>query len=387
MTMQTWYFSENPYPYLPEPYPSKYEAVRITLPSQYYDPKIGAELYNRYFDEWQLADELGLNVMANEHHSTATCLNASVAVCTAVLARITRKARILVLGNPIANRCDPVRVAEEMAMIDNYSRGRLEVGFVRGVPYEVIATNNSPMRMVERMWEAHDLIVKAWTTHDGPFSWHGRYFEHRQVNVWPRPYQTPHPPVWITSTSTSHMQRIADRGYVVATFLTGVEQTKRVFDAYRDRRHALELPMSEDRLAYAALVYVGETDEAGLAGAEKLLWFLRANRVPMQFKNPPGYSSVESAVKIMRGAPYSVDRDASLEAYIDRGVVFAGNPDTVYRQIRQHYNAVGGYGQLLMMGQAGLLTHAETVSNLNLFATEVYPRLQQLTLGDAGVAA
>jgi alkanesulfonate monooxygenase SsuD/methylene tetrahydromethanopterin reductase-like flavin-dependent oxidoreductase (luciferase family) len=382
----TWYFSENPYPHLPEPYPSQYEAVRITLPSRYYDPKIGAELYHRYFDEWQLADELGLNVMTNEHHETATCLNPSVAVTTAVLARITKNARLLVLGNPIANRRDPVRVAEEMAMIDNYSRGRLEVGFVRGVPYESIATNNSAVRMVDRMWEAHDLIIKAWTSHDGPFSWKGRYFEHRQVNVWPRVYQSPHPPVWITSTSAGQIARIADRGYVVATFLTGIEQTKRVFDAYRERRRETGLPMAEDRLAYAALVYVGDTDEAGYAGAEKLLWFLRANRVPVQFKNPPGYASTPAAVKVLRGAAYSVDRSLPLEEYIERGIVFAGNPETVYRQLERHYHAVGGYHHLLMMGQAGHMGHDETTRGMRLFARDVYPRLKELSL-DASPAA
>ncbi len=88
-------------------------------------------------------------------------------------------------------------------MIDNYSQGRLEVGFVRGVPYEISAANASPVRTMDRLWEAHDLIVKAWTTHDAPFNWEGRYFNHRQVNVWPRPYQEPHPPVWIASTTAS----------------------------------------------------------------------------------------------------------------------------------------------------------------------------------------
>jgi alkanesulfonate monooxygenase SsuD/methylene tetrahydromethanopterin reductase-like flavin-dependent oxidoreductase (luciferase family) len=93
----------------------------------------------------------------------------------------------LILGNPIANRREPVRVAEEMAMVDVYSRGRLECGFVRGVPYEMSAGNHRPTRMMDRFWEAHDLIVKAWTSHDGPFNWEGKYFHHRQVNIWPRP--------------------------------------------------------------------------------------------------------------------------------------------------------------------------------------------------------
>jgi alkanesulfonate monooxygenase SsuD/methylene tetrahydromethanopterin reductase-like flavin-dependent oxidoreductase (luciferase family) len=148
---------------------------------------------HRFMDEWLIAEELGLEVMVNEHHQTATNLNPSAAVVMGALARETRTAQLLILGNPIANRREPVRVAEEMAMVDVYSRGRLECGFVRGVPYEMSAGNHRPTRMMERFWEAHDLIVKAWTSHDGPFNWEGKHFHHRQVNIWPRPYQEPHP--------------------------------------------------------------------------------------------------------------------------------------------------------------------------------------------------
>jgi alkanesulfonate monooxygenase SsuD/methylene tetrahydromethanopterin reductase-like flavin-dependent oxidoreductase (luciferase family) len=379
--MRTWYFSENAYPYLPDA--DTFDSIRVTLPNRYFDPKVGADLYHRYLDEWQLADELGLNVMVNEHHQTATNLNPSAAVVAATLARITKRARILILGNPIANRRDPVRVAEEMAMIDNYSRGRLDVGFVRGVPYELAAANSSPARMVERMWEAHDLILKAWTTHDGPFNWEGRFFHYRQVNIWPRPYQAPHPPVWITGTSTNNVLQVADNGHVIATFMTGFDQTKRIFDAYRARRASRHLPMNDDRLAYAALVYVGDTDEEGYAGAEKLLWYLRANKVPPQFKNPPGYLTPEGAAQMIRagdrsaGAHRGVQRNGSLSDFIAQGVVFAGNPDTVTAQIRRHYDHVGGYGHLLMMGQAGFLEHAETEAGIRRFATEVAPRISQ----------
>ena len=115
----------------------------------------------------------------------------------AALARLTRKARLLILGNPVANRRQPVRIAEEMAMVDILSKGRLECGFVRGVPYEVLPANSNPVRMNERQWEAMDLIVKAWTTHDGPVSHEGRFFHHRNINIWPRPYQQPHPPIWV----------------------------------------------------------------------------------------------------------------------------------------------------------------------------------------------
>ena len=374
--MRAWYFSENAYPYLPDR--ETYDSIRVSLPNRNYDPKVGAELYHRYLDEWQQAEDLGLELMLNEHHQTATNLNPSAAVVLGALSRITKKARLLVLGNPIGNRRDPVRVAEEMAMVDNYSRGRLEVGFVRGVPYELSPANSNPVRTAERLWEAHDLILKAWTTHDGPFNWEGRYFNYRQVNIWPRPYQQPRPPVWITASSTAQVDKVADNGHTVATFLTGFDGTKTIFDTYRKRRAALGEPMDEDRLAYAALVYTGDTDEAGFAGARKLMWYLTANKVAPQWKNPPGYASLKVAAALLRGASTAFDRSSTLEQSIEAGIVFAGNPDTVYRQIRRHYEHVGGYGNLLMMGQAGFLEHDETVRGMTSFANEVYPRLKEL---------
>ena len=163
--MYAWHFTEMPYPNHPDP--DTVPSVRVSLPSKHFDPKLGAELYNRYLDEHLLADDLGLNIMLNEHHQTATCLDVAAPLSGAILARQTTKARICILGNPMANRADPIRVAEEMAMIDVISKGRLDAGFVRGVPYEVFAANTNPTQTLERLWEGIDLCVKAWTTHDG----------------------------------------------------------------------------------------------------------------------------------------------------------------------------------------------------------------------------
>jgi alkanesulfonate monooxygenase SsuD/methylene tetrahydromethanopterin reductase-like flavin-dependent oxidoreductase (luciferase family) len=381
--MRVWQFTEMPYPYLPDA--STYDSVRITLPNSIYDPTVGADLYNRYLDEWLLADELGLDIMTNEHHSTPTCLDAACPLTLAILARQTKRARLLALGNPIANRRDPVRLAEEMAMVDNISRGRLECGFVRGVPTEILPANSNPARMSERMWEAHDLILKAWTTHDGPFNWEGRYFNYRYVNIWPRPYQQPHPPIWITSSTKDSIATVAEHGYVLGIFLTGHEDAKVFFDVYRE--HACEGARREDglvcpdRFAYLALACVGETDELGLQGVRKIMWYLQANKVAPQFRNPPGYAAIPAAVRAMRGGEVQARRpvhESPAEELIERGVIFAGNPDTVYEQIKRFSDNVGGLGNLMIMGQGGLLSHEETVSNLTLFANEVYPRLKEL---------
>jgi len=182
--MRVYQFTEQPY------YPVWNDhngSLRVNLPNRKLDPKIAGDLLHRYYDEWLLADELGLDIMVNEHHQTATCMSSTVIVTLAVLARQTKKARLLVLGYPIGHRPDPLRCAEELATIDVISRGRLDMGFIKGVPYEFPASNQNPVAVMDRFWEAHDFIIKAMTSHDEPFNWDGEYFHYRQLNIWPRP--------------------------------------------------------------------------------------------------------------------------------------------------------------------------------------------------------
>jgi alkanesulfonate monooxygenase SsuD/methylene tetrahydromethanopterin reductase-like flavin-dependent oxidoreductase (luciferase family) len=378
--VKAWHFSENAYPYLPpaESYPS----IRVTLPNGVYDPEKGAALYDRFLDEWLIAEEEGVEIMLNEHHQTATCVDPAAPIMLGALARLSKTARLLILGNPIANRRQPVRVAEEMALVDVMSRGRVEAGFVRGVPYEIAAANSNPVRMNERHWEALDLIVKAWTTHDGPFSHEGRFFHHRNVNIWPRPYQKPHPPIWISTTSASGAQAVGARGYIQATFLTGFDGTKQVFEGYRrgwrEAGRGNEVPI--DRLAYAALVYCAKSESEARAGAEKLLWYVKSNKVPAYFSNPPGYVPVAANVKMLRGAEHPLSafaKGANYDSAIAGGFMFAGTPDQVLAQIKKHYDHTGGWGHLLIMGQAGFLEHEDTVVGIRTFAREVYPRLKE----------
>jgi alkanesulfonate monooxygenase SsuD/methylene tetrahydromethanopterin reductase-like flavin-dependent oxidoreductase (luciferase family) len=380
--MRAWHFSENAYPYLPpaESYPS----IRVSLPNRIYDPVKGAALYDRYIDEWLIAEDEGVEIMLNEHHQTATCVDPAAPLMLAALARQSKKARLLILGNPIANRRQPVRVAEEMALVDVLSHGRLEAGFVRGVPYEILPANSNPVRMNERHWEALDLIVKAWTHHDGPFSFEGRFFHHRAINIWPRCYQQPHPPVWVSTTSPGGAAQVGAHGFVQATFLTGFDMTKRIYDSYRkgwrEAGRGQDVPIN--RLAYAALVYVGETEARARSGAEKLLWYVNSNKVPLHFSNPPGYVPVEMNIRLAKGAQNVVSahgtKQGTVDGAVEAGTMFAGTPDQVFQQIKKHWEHVGGYGHLLIMGQAGFLEHDDTVHGIRMFAREVYPRLKEL---------
>ncbi len=375
--MKIWHFSETAYPYLPPA--SEYELVRVDLPNRYYDPEKGAALFDRFIAEWQVAEDEGIQIMLNEHHQTPTCVDPAGPLLLTALARVTKKARLLILGNPIANRRQPVRVAEEMAFADILSHGRIEVGFVRGVPYEISPANSNPVYTNERHWEALDLIIKAWTTHDGPFSHEGRFFHARRINIWPRPYQQPHPPVWVSSTSPDGAARVGARGFIQATFLTGYRATKPIFEAYRrgwrDAGRSQDVPI--DRLAYAAFAFCADSEARAKAGAEELLWHIGINKIPLHFANPPGYTSIQAAAQGAKVGLSRYPKAPTVEAAVEQGIMFAGTPDQVLRQFEKFYDSVGGFGHLLVAGQSGFLNHEETVHGIKMLAREVLPKLKE----------
>ena len=393
--MKVYQFTEQPY------YPAWTEhsgSLRVNLLNRKCDPRIAADLFHRYYDEWQTADELGLDIMLNEHHQTATCMSSTVVVGLSVLSRITKNARLLVLGYPIGHRPDPLRVAEELSTIDVISRGRLDMGFIKGVPYEFPASNQNPVGVMDRFWEALDFIVKAMTTHDELFNWEGEYFNYRQVNVWPRVWQEPHPPIWSTTGSTTQARLLGERGYVMATLGSGYN-TRPLYDAYR-RGYLAKWGKAPgpDRFAYLGLVGVAKDRDEARRRGELVAGYLRSSGiVHLPFRNPPGFLSAEDNARMMRGETpprsYTKDRrvismhSASAEDLIAAGILFCGTPDEVYEQIVDFCGYCGGMGNLLMMGHAGYLTHEQTVDNLSLFAREVYPRLKAWKQPDADEVA
>jgi alkanesulfonate monooxygenase SsuD/methylene tetrahydromethanopterin reductase-like flavin-dependent oxidoreductase (luciferase family) len=267
-----------------------------------------------------------------------------------------------------------------MAMIDCICRGRLDVGFVRGVPFEIFAANTNPTQTVERLWEGIDLAVKAWTSHEGPFTFEGRFTRRRMINLWPRPYQSPHPPVWITGSSDlESIKKAAGRGYVFATFLQPYETVRELFDAYRSAYLDQGLP-GGGGTAFMPLVYTGDSEEDAEAGARELIWYMRAKTEP-QFRNPPGYVPVELNVKALQGAfsgRTEEIRVKGLDFQREKGVVMYGTPDQVAQQIRRFYDLVGGFDHLLMMQQAGFLDHKRTVASMTRFAKDVLPQIKDL---------
>ena len=395
---------------MPQEVLDRADSVRASLPNKYCDPKLSADLFEEAFDEFMLCDEQGINVVAIEHHAGINSLFGANPLVLGILARQIRKVRILSMGTLISLRPDPVRVAEEYATADVICRGRLDIGFVKSGASEMASNNANPVTNIERYWEAIDLVTKALTYQEGPFSWEGKHYTHRHVNIWPRPWQEPHPPMWAATGDPDTAREVGRRGMVNVLVLRGEEGTKRAWAAYRHARAEAGLPqVMTDHFAYAALVYVGETHEEGVEIGSKLLWFLNTSikMAPQYAQFLPGATPTAFAPQVYRTAPkletqaesssssgrQSANADKPVapailnvggltgittEQAMARGILFAGSPDTVYQQIIDFYRTVGGFGHLVMIGRSGFMTHAEAEKGISLFAREVLPRLKEI---------
>jgi alkanesulfonate monooxygenase SsuD/methylene tetrahydromethanopterin reductase-like flavin-dependent oxidoreductase (luciferase family) len=207
-----WHFMA--YPYLPADFDEKYDSGWITVPNTLWDRVKSRGLLNEYIDQLAYADTLGFDGMVlNEHHQNVYGLMPSPNIIASALSQKTSKGKIVVLANLLPLHGNPLRVAEEYAMVDNMSDGRVIAGFAPGGGQETFNYNTPAAIQREQFWEAVDLIHQAWTR-PGPFTFEGKHYPLRYVNPWPQPIQLPHPQVWIPgSQSRETMRQIAQRGY------------------------------------------------------------------------------------------------------------------------------------------------------------------------------
>src|SRR5690348_6571568 len=201
--MKFHWFAEATYPHLPPDFHKVHRSAWVDPSPKLLDPSLGGETLRSYLRMYQYADEVGFDgVLVNEHHQTAGAMTPSPNLMAAVLAETTKKAAIAIVGNSLALYNPPVRVAEEYAFLDAISNGRLIAGFVYGSPMDSVYSYGVPPAEVrDRFAEAHDLIMKAWQA-GAPFSFNGKYTKLRYVNIWPRPIQQPHPPIWVPGSGS-----------------------------------------------------------------------------------------------------------------------------------------------------------------------------------------
>ena len=378
--MKILFFHLMPYADLDLSYAERYDSAWVTLPNSYFDPARGHQLYDRYVGELELADRLGFDgICVNEHHQTAYGLMPAPNLIAAALARSTQSAKIAVLGRALPLVNNPVAIAEELAMLDQMSGGRLIAGFVRGIGSEYHASGVNPTLSHGRFYEAHELILRAWTE-TGPFRHHGRHYQFEYVNLWPRPLQQPHPPVWIPSQGSAETiawTAAAARKYTYLQTFSPLRTAQKAADLYREvaRREGYEAQPSQ--LGWAVPIYVAETDAVARRELKPHIeaFFNRFLRFPLEMRLPPGYSSIAST-KALIETKFALRATAqTIDSLIDLGMIVVGSPATVRDRLLACQSQLG-FGNLIAMLQVASLPAELTEKNLRLFAGEVMPQLR-----------
>lgn len=376
-------FHLMPWPHLPDDFAERYDSAWIWLPNSFYDPEEGHRLYNRYLDELELAEPLGFDgVCLNEHHQNAYGLMPSPNLFAATLARRTSRIKIAVVGNALPLYDPPTRVAEEYAILDVISGGRLIAGMVVGGGPEYYSFSINPTQARERFREALDLIVAAWTR-PGPFEWNGKHYRIRYVNPWPRPIQQPHPPIWIPGVgSIETMELVAERGYAYMGIpYFHIDVFQRNYDTFREVAQKLGRTVDPMQLGWLVPVYVAETDARARTEYERHLWYFAHKLLKGITIAPPGYTSARSFQRIIEAMPTFMLYQETWEQIEEGAYAIVGSPATVRDKLIDHLGKLGA-GNLLGIFQIGTLPHELTVKSMTLFAEQVLPALRA-HFGDA----
>jgi len=392
-------FTERPYYHVPEEQIIK-NASHFGVPNTYFDPVKGSELYNTYLDEAVYAEEMGFDgIMLNEHHGTPFTLGAVMDVEAAILARITKRVKIVLLGNPLPV-ADPLRLAEELAEIDMISGGRLVPGWVRGSGSESLFNNANPAFNRELFNEAHDFVIKTWTT-PGPFRYEGKHYHYRFVNPWVLPLQKPHPPIWIPGVASPEtVVWCAKHRYPYVALATFLEPTIEMLNLYADVAAQEGYQAGPENFGYLQRVIVAETEEKaqelgkGFMYGGGIFTFARP-----EWAYPSGYNSKAATRRLARVftdpktgqqlrrvtpaesaediAETKRHIDASYQAELDNQQIIVGTPKTVIAQLRKFIEVLRP-GIFSLWYAHGPSSHADRMTSLKLLGQEVLPAMREM---------
>jgi alkanesulfonate monooxygenase SsuD/methylene tetrahydromethanopterin reductase-like flavin-dependent oxidoreductase (luciferase family) len=356
----------------------------LGISNSLYDPPLGAELYNRYLDEKVYADEIGFDgLMLNEHHSTPFCMQGVTNTVAYILARITKRAKITILGNLLPLWDDPLWLAEQISMLDMISGGRVISGWVRGTGRESIAHNANPNMNWDRYQEAHDFVVKTWTT-PGPFRWEGKYYHYRYVNPWAMPLQRPHPPIWIPGAASRATVKWSAENHFPYVMIAGDLGLARLsFDYYKQVAAENGYESGTHHVADMVKLHVDDTEELAEATARKFLSgvsnpFLTGNEgvVKPWLMNLPGLNPRTKDSRMPVAQSLAAGRGGigrlGFEEQVKQYQIIYGTPKTVIPKVR-HVLEYLRPGSIFFWDGDGGMTHDDQMRSLRLFGQEVIP--------------
>jgi len=336
------------------------------MPSGVYDVEAGTDVYRGMVERITLAEQLGFDwVSLSEHHYSPRILTPSPPMAAAYLAARVHKIKIALLG-PIVSHANPVRLAEELAMLDTMADGRLIVGLLRGTTNEALTYDLNPQESRERTDEGMELILKAWTEPQ-PFGWQGRHFKYRTVSVWPRPLQQPHPPTYALGTSREAGEFAARNRIGLGVSYGPFEVMGKATGYYRDQCALHGWEPTADQIIFRANIVLAETDAAAQRAME-------AYPARAAFAMGTGVANAlrELDTRNIAGEarPASVNRALPIN--------FVGGPETVVEQIRRCRDLTGAGVVDLGFNTPGSSDPNALIAALELFGRKVLPRIRDI---------
>ena len=380
------WFNLMPWPDLPDDFRSQHRSVWVDIDSKLFDPERANAVYHEYMDQLEFADEMGFDAIGvNEHHQNGYGIMPSPNIIAAGLARRTSKAALAVIGNSIALYNPPIRVAEEFAMLDVISGGRLIAGFPVGTSMDTnYCYGQIPALTRDKYAENHELIMRAWHE-DEPFAFDGKYNQLRYVNCWPKPIQKPHPPVYIPgggSIETWDFCLDHEYNYSYLSF-NGYKAGKILLDGYWRRVAEREKDDAPGRAAFAQIICVADSDaEAEELYAEHMLYFFnRCLHVYPGYADAPGYRTIKTikagVLSQVRKENQQLFQNLTWKDLVEGGYVIAGSPDTV-REEMEHMIRELRLGTVFCLLHMGNMPDWKTRYSTQLFAEKVMPQLRNM---------
>ena len=350
-------------------------------PNRMFDPSRAHELYRDYVDTMVYAERCGFDwVGCNEHHFSPYGLMANCNLIGGALAYPTKKIRIAMMGNlvPLNN---PVRVAEEYAMLDCMSGGRLVAGLMRGIPHEYIAYNIPPDASWSRQREAIALILKAWTEPE-PFGWEGEFYQYPSISIWPKPYQKPHPPILMSASNEESAEFAGQhRAMMGMTLIADLGVAKRCIETYKQAARGEGLEPTPEHILLGYNTCIADTDdEAREIMREGQRYFHRvlmhsirdAQRLVIQksrfFDPAHGERHINRLTTL---------KERTIDEMIEAGSIFCGSPQSVVKQMRRVRDTLGN-GRFNINMKIGNIPDSVVHRGMELFRDHVLPEAKGL---------
>lgn len=328
-------------------------------PPHLFEPASGQRMMEEMFEQAAHADALGFDwISFSEHHyAPLLVLTPNPFVFAAAAIQYVRRAKLALLG-PIVPLHNPIHVAEEIAMLDVLSAGRLVLLFLRGVPYELraFAVNLDETRAMTQ--EATLLITRA-LTDPQPFSWEGTYYRYPTVSVWPGVVQHPHPPFYATGNSFESATFAASCGHGLALSFAPLSYVAQAITHYRAEAARSGWEPQREQVIFRGNLIAVDSDEEAQHLAAQLAAMLHLRR-PQSAPTPATTSDGKPAVNL--SAPLLLNQ-----------AQFCGSPPTLVARMKELFDL--GVGVVDLIVPAGLMSQARVLHSLELLAREVLPHV------------